>query len=85
MVNRKSHISFHNHVLVQPEATRKHCLDITYAESGTIAENHVLYQWRPKTLSGYVVGMGNYSIIVIIVIILLAIIDIVYFSLTSDN
>ena len=32
-----------------------------------------------------VLGMGNYSIIVIIVIILLAIIDVVYFSLTSDN
>jgi len=30
-------------------------------------------------------GMGNYSIIAIIVIILLAIIDIVYFSLTGDN
>jgi len=29
--------------------------------------------------------MGNYSIIAIIVIILLAIIDIVYFSLTGDN
>ena len=33
----------------------------------------------------YIIGMGNYSIIVIIVIILLAIIDIVYFSLTSDT
>ena len=29
--------------------------------------------------------MGNYSIIVIIMIILLPIIDIVYFSLTSEN
>ena len=29
--------------------------------------------------------MGNYSIIMISVIILLAIIDIMYFSLTSDN
>ena len=31
------------------------------------------------------VGMGNYSIIMIIMIILLATIDIVYFSLTSAN
>jgi len=38
-----------------------------------------------KTVSDCLVGMGNYSIITIIVIILLAIIDIVYFSLTGDN
>jgi len=31
------------------------------------------------------IGMGNYSIIAIIVIILLATIDIVYFSLTGNN
>ena len=37
-----------------------------------------------KTCS-YRLGIGNYSIIVIIVIVLLAVIDIVYFSLTSDN
>ena len=33
----------------------------------------------------HTIGMGNYSIIVIIVIILLAMIDILYFSLTNDN
>ena len=38
-----------------------------------------------RIISLLVLAMGNYSIIMIIMIILLAIIDIVYFSLTSAN
>jgi len=45
----------------------------------------VPYNISCKYMYTTALGMGNYSIITIIVIILLTIIDIVYFSLTGDN
>ena len=40
---------------------------------------------QARGIRAYVLGMGNYSITMIIVIVLLAIIKIVYFPLTSGN
>jgi len=51
----------------------------------TLTIMHASTHTHSKASNSYVIGMGNYSIIAIIVIILLAIIDIVYFSLTGDN